>query len=278
MTRPLILVTNDDGIRSPGLAAACAALDPLGDLLICAPRTQQSGTGRSMPHYDHIDGMLFEDIVQFKDKSWDAVAVNATPALAVQHGFLELADRQVNLVVSGINYGENVGIGVTISGTVGAALEGSARGIPSLAVSLEVEPDKHLSYDAGIDWRAAMHYTRYFAARWLNTITPPDVDVLKIDVPASATPETEWQMTRLERMPYYLPKAPERETMYETVGRVGYMRGEQRFSGEDTDSYVLHRGIVSVTPLSLDLTSRVDRQDLRGLIEEADSDPDFPDI
>lgn len=269
MTRPLILITNDDGIRSPGLAAVAAALDPIADLLICAPRTQQSGTGRSMPNYDHIDGMLFKDLVEFGDQHWDAVAVNATPALAVQHAVLELAERHVDLVVSGINYGENLGIGVTISGTVGAALEAAARGIPALAVSLEVDQGLHLTYDNSIDWSAAMHFTRYFAETWLNTVTSKDVDVLKIDVPASATPATPWRMTRCERLPYYIPQPPDRESMFETAGRPGYKRAPMRFSGEDTDAYVLYHGEVSVTPLSLDMTSRVDRGELRGIIEQA---------
>lgn len=272
MTRPLILMTNDDGIRSPGLAAVAAALDPIADLLICAPRTQQSGTGRSMPNYDHIDGMLFKDIVEFGDQHWDAVAVNATPALAVQHGVLELADRHVDLVVSGINYGENLGIGVTISGTVGAALEGAARGIPSIAVSLEVPQGMHLNLDNSVDWSAAMHFTRFFAERWLNTITSQDVDVLKIDIPASATPGTEWQMTRCERLPYYIPQPPDREDMWSTAARPGYARAPMRFSGEDTDAYALYNGIVSVTPLSLDMTSRTDRNELRELIEQASTD------
>ncbi len=271
MTRPLVLITNDDGIRSPGLAALAAALDPIADLLICAPRTQQSGTGRSMPNYDHIDGMLFKDLIEFGDQKWDAIAVNATPALAVQHGILELAERHVDLVVSGINYGENLGIGVTISGTVGAALEGAARGIPSIAVSLEVPEGLHLSYDESVDWAAAMHFTRYFAERWLNTITSQDVDVLKIDIPMTATPDTQWHMTRCERLPYYIPQPPDREDMWTTAGRPGYARAPMRFSGEDTDAYALYNGFVSVTPLSLDLTSRTDRGELRSLIEQASS-------
>ena len=132
MTRPLILLTNDDGIKSPGLAAAAAALDPIGELLIVAPTEQQSGTGRSMPV--HSDGRLFETTISANGQTWNAFSANATPAQAVQHAVLELAERKPALAVSGINFGENVGLGVTISGTVGAALEAAAHRIPALAV------------------------------------------------------------------------------------------------------------------------------------------------
>ena len=136
-TQPLILITNDDGIDSPGLAALAPALEPLGDLLIVAPNKQQTSMGRSRSQEEGRDGRLFTREITAGGKSWPAFAVNATPALAVDHALQQLADRPVSLVVSGINYGENVGSCVTVSGTIGAALEAADHGIPAIARSMQ---------------------------------------------------------------------------------------------------------------------------------------------
>ena len=122
--RPTILLTNDDGIQSPGLWAAAEALSDLGWVQVVAPREQQSGMGRSLPATSK--GRIYKEKMTVRGKEWTVYAVDGTPAQAVQHGVLELTDTTPALVVSGINYGENTGNGVTISGTVGAALEASA--------------------------------------------------------------------------------------------------------------------------------------------------------
>ncbi len=264
MTRPLILLTNDDGIKSPGLAAAAAALDPLGELLIVAPTEQQSGTGRSMPV--HNDGRLFETTINAGEQTWKAFAANATPAQAVQHAILELADRKPALAISGINFGENVGLGVTISGTVGAALEAAAHRIPALAVSLQVDPKLHYNFDNSVDFSVSGYFTRFFAERWLNASRPDDVDVLKIEVPDNATPATEWRITRLERRAYFIPVAPTRLKLGDE-GRIGYKMTDKRFTDNHTDVGALQDGFVSVTPLSLDMTARVEFDTLRNLLD-----------
>jgi 5'-nucleotidase len=265
MTRPLILLTNDDGIESPGLAALAAALDPLGDLLIVAPSAPQSGMGRSHPPGN--DGRLFEHPVSYNGQSWPAYAANASPAQAVQHGIVELADRRPALSVSGINYGENVGVGVTGSGTVGAALEAAGFGVPALAVSLEVDVALHHDNngDTSVDFSAAIHFARLFARRWLEIERPRDVDVLKIDVPANATPETPWQMARLERAQYYIPLPPLRRSLGDT-GRIGYTINPRTMLDDDTDAGVVRRGLVAVTPLALDITSHIAPDMLAGLL------------
>ena len=128
--RPLILVTNDDGIHSPGLYAAAQAAAKIGDVLIAAPHTQQTGMGRSFPRCPD-DGIIEEIDVQerMREEFWyeemydgeiRAYAVHGSPARAVAHGVLELADRKPDLCVSGINYGENLGTCLTCSGTMGA--------------------------------------------------------------------------------------------------------------------------------------------------------------
>src|SRR5690606_34807232 len=111
--RPLILFTNDDGIDSPGLWTVVEAFSSLGEILVCAPREQQSGTGRSLPTTSR--GSIHPQQVPVNGRDFTVYAVDGTPAQSVQHAVLELADRWPSLVVSGINYGENTGNGVTIS-------------------------------------------------------------------------------------------------------------------------------------------------------------------
>ncbi len=263
MTRPLILLTNDDGVDSPGLAASAAALDALGDLLIVAPRVQQSGMGRSFPQDN--DGRLFETTIRYDGQRWKAYGANASPAQAVQHAVLELADRVPALAVSGINYGENVGVGVTASGTVGAALEAAGHNIPALAISLEVDVSQHYSNDDGVDFGTAIHFTRLFAQRWLAADRIANVDVLKIDIPASATEDTPWQITTLERAPYFIPLLPLRRSLGD-AGRIGYELNRSTLLDATSDAAVVRAGFVSVTPLTLDITARGHESALRHLL------------
>ncbi len=259
--KPQILLTNDDGIDSPGLWAAAAALSGVGFVNVIAPRDQQSGTGRSLPVSS--DGVIQTQKIQIKDQPWTVFAVGGTPAQAVLHGVLEIMPEPPDLVVSGINYGENVGTGVTISGTVGAALEAAAHGIPALAISLETEDHYHLTHSPEMDFSAAAHFAAYFGRLLLARRMPADVDVLKVEVPASATPETPWRVTRLSRLRYYESLPPQR-TSWEDPGSLRYRqaRSADEFP-PDSDVYTLGVArLVSVTPLSLDLTSRVNLREL----------------
>ncbi|RME45807.1 MAG: 5'/3'-nucleotidase SurE, partial [Caldilineae bacterium] len=192
--RPLLLITNDDGIASPGLHAAAEAVAPLGDLLIVAPHHQQTGAGRSFrPLTDH---RIYRHTLDIAGRPVTAYSIKGTPAQVVNAALLDLADRPVALTISGINFGENIGSGVTISGTVGAALESASHGVPALAVSLETPPEYHNAPSADVDFSAAAHFTRLFARKALSLCPfPADVDVIKVDVPATATPATPWRVT-----------------------------------------------------------------------------------
>ncbi len=262
MPCPLILVTNDDGTASDGLWAAVEALVELGDVIVVAPDRQWSGAGRSMPHT--VTGALQESV--HKTASGRVVptyAVDATPALCVVHAMIEFAPRLPALVVSGINFGENISTEITISGTIGAALEAAAFDIPGLAVSLEMSIPEHLTGGVEKDYSAAQAFTRYFAERILARDFPYDVDVLNVNVPKSATPETPWRMTRLSHCRYFLPLGPDRAN---GQGRPGYTVMPDPSTAEpDSDIWALRVArMVSVTPLSMDLTSRADF----GLVEE----------
>src|SRR3990172_968652 len=98
--KPLLLLTNDDGIRSPGLWAAAEALSAIGFVYVVAPREQQSGSGRSMPQSS--DGVLREEDVEVGGKTWKVYAVGGSPAQAVQHGLLELLPRPPPLLLPGL--------------------------------------------------------------------------------------------------------------------------------------------------------------------------------
>ncbi len=271
--RPLILFTNDDGIASPGLWAVVEAFYEVGDLLVVAPKTQQSGTGRSLPITS--EGRIHAEERLMRGENLTVYAVEGTPAQAVQHGVFELADRLPSLIVSGINYGENTGNGVTISGTVGACLEGASLGIPSLAISQQTRHDLHLTYSNDVDFGAAAHFALKFG-KWLldHEQRPDDVDVLKLDVPLGATPETAWKMTRLSRRRVYWPTRPERVALSD-VGRMGYHFDSDPSQAEpDSDVYVLmHEHLVSLTPMSLDMTSRTDLHRLRQIMTGEESYP-----
>lgn len=261
-----ILLTNDDGIHSPGLWAAAGVLGTLGHVTIAAPQHQHTGAGRSMP--SSSEGRIHEHQLLINGQSWTAYGVEGTPAQVVQHALLELMPRYPDLVVSGINYGENVGSGVTISGTVGAALEGASFGLPALAVSLQTESHYHRTYSTDIDFSTAAHFTHYFAQRLLTTVLPPDVDVLKLEVPESATPQTRWQMTRLSRYRYYFPIKPQRAQLTDKGG-IDYRRTVAEDASDiepDTDVGALLAQVVSVTPLSLDMTARVPLNELKSLL------------
>jgi 5'-nucleotidase len=265
--KPHILLTNDDGIRSPGLWAAASELSKIGYVTVAAPREQSSGMGRSLPSTS--DGIIRKELIQVNGQEWSVYAVGGSPAQAVLHGIFEVLSHKPDLVVSGINYGENVGYGITISGTVGAAMEAASLGIPALAVSLQTETQYHLSHSEDINFSTAGYFTAYFAKRILEKKLPHDVDLMKVEVPAHATPETEWQIAKLSSQRYYEP-VPAKRDSWEEPGSIIYKEAVKlEHEEEDTDVYVLRKKkIVAVTPLHLDMTARVKFEDFDKLLRD----------
>ncbi len=250
MECPLILVTNDDGIDSEGLWATVEAVLPLGEVLVIAPDREWSGGGRSMPF--NVTGRIVPAGREINGQWVVAYAVDASPALAVVHGVAELAPRCPALVVSGINPGTNLGIEVTISGTVGAALEAGAFNIPALAVSLEVDSG-HTS--DRMDYSAATVFTRRFARQLLTHALPCGVDALSVNVPSTTEPSTPWRLTRLCRRRTLLPVPPDRTN---GGGRLSFVEDIGQAQPDSDVWAVKVDRMVSLTPLSLDLTARVD--------------------
>lgn len=266
---PIIFLTNDDGIHSPGLRAAVQAVRHLGDIVVVAPSTQQTGMGRGFS--GNMDAPLIPLDYTVDGKPIKAFHGEGSPALVVQHGLNVLfPQHQPDLLISGINYGENLGTTITASGTIGAAFEGASQGIPALAVSLQTEVGAYFHY-TDRDWDVAAHFLQYFAEIMLTRSLPFDVDVLKVDVPGVATPQTPWRLTRLSRMPYYTASL-EKPSLKSTPGEAKIDIDADRISQEpESDVYALAIDhIVSVTPLSLDFTSRADFQTLHNILNEED--------
>lgn len=249
MPRPLILITNDDGVESPGLRAVVHALRGLGELIIVAPREQQSSSGRA---FYWRKRPVIQSEIRIGQTRARAYAVDGSPAVAMRHALMLLVPRQPALVVSGINYGENMGSGLTISGTVGAALEAAAEGIPALAASLETAKEFHMSHSDAVDFSVAAHYTRWMAKRILAHAIPQNAPLVNINVPSDATPTTPWRVTRASHQAYF-------RSLVSDGKFVGYdVVVDTEKLERDSDIYAVRVDrVVSVTPLTFDLTARV---------------------
>lgn len=251
------MLTNDDGIKSPGLRAVAESVADLGDVLIVAPRHQQSSMGRAFLG----SGASRAREYLINRRRVPAYAVTTSPAPTVRHAVLLIANRKPSLVISGINYGENLGNGITISGTVGAALEAANLGVPALAVSLATSIEYHLSYSKEIDFSIATRYVRKFARSILAHGMPRGVDVLNINVPKDVRPSVGWRWTRVSCSSYF-------HSTIKQTGRgkkiTGYdVKVDFDTLEDDSDiAAVLIDGVVSVSPLTLDLTARVPRLEL----------------
>ena len=240
--RPVILVSNDDGIHAPGIAALATALEVAGDVWVVAPDRERSAVGHALT----LHRPLIAD--QLGPRRF---AVNGTPSDCVNLALLGLLPVRPQVVVAGVNAGSNLGDDVTYSGTVSAALEGVLLGVPGLAVSL-IRPTGPASYRPAA--RVATRLTRLL-------LRDPDRGATLLNVNVPPGPPRGVRLTRLGRR-LYSEKVVERQDprgrRYFWIG-VGPPAWE---AAEDTDYAAVHSGYVSVTPLMLDLT---DYAGLRGL-------------
>jgi 5'-nucleotidase len=255
---PLILVTNDDGIHSPGLRAAAEAVAGLGDLLLVAPATQQTSMSRAYTHGGN-SGTIERVEVAVDGCAVPSYAVSGSPALAVTHAVLELAERPIALCVSGVNYGENIGGSIAVSGTVGAAMEAASHGIPAIAVSRTVEVSQWRTF-AELDWAGARHFTRRLAEQVLAEGLPDGVSVLNLNVPQGATDETELRKTVQARQRYYIRRRPEAARSLDQPYRFPVdivVDWDNLEPGTDIRAIVRDQ-VASVTPLTWQMTADTD--------------------
>lgn len=228
-----ILVTNDDGVFSEGIRLLAGALNEVADVTVVAPDREQSATGHSLTLHRPLR------MQQLGDRQY---SVDGTPTDCVNLGVLWLmAENPPDLVVSGINFGSNLGDDVTYSGTVSATFEGALLGIPSIAFSQEV--GEHFSFE-----RAAV-FARRFVEELLREDLPDDL-LLNVNIPAGAIKGVE--LTRLGRRRY---KQSVVEKLDPRGQRYFWIAGTPEWQEEDgTDQSAVIAGSVSVTPLHLDLT------------------------
>ncbi len=252
-----ILITNDDGVNSSGIMAAKKAAENLDEILVVGPATQQSGIGHALT--------LFEPVrvtdTHMADGT-EAYMVSGTPTDSVIIGIFQIAEEQPDLVISGINIGENLGKSeLTTSGTIGAAMEAAAHGIPALSVSLQVTRGDIKFHDGhvDIDFAHAIKTTEKVAKMILNRGLPSGVDFLNLNIP-SHPKKDDIRLTRLgERM--YNIHITER---LDPRGRPYYWIDGDSVEDDQvgTDVHTLKREkCATLTPISLDATVSIDLMD-----------------
>ncbi len=248
------LLTNDDGIYARGLLALYQELSRDAECLIVAPEVEQSAVGHAIT----IARPLMVRKAR-KNGSFLGYAVLGTPADCVKIGLGELAGGPVDLVVSGINRGANVGINILYSGTVSAATEAAIQGVPSLAISLDTHKEA--------DYTTAARFARKMAAFLLENPLPNVA--LNVNVPA--VPEEEIRgvvvakQGRARLMESFDKRVDPREnTYYWLAGETELPSQEQ----DDTDASALKRGMITVTPIYYDLTRHDLLDGLRTRVKE----------
>ena len=255
-----ILLTNDDGVSSPGLAALAAALAPLGRLSVIAPDRNRSGIGRGIT----IHSPLHVEEVGLTDGR-PALATDGTPVDCVRFAALGLFDDPPDVIVSGINLGLNLGDDVTYSGTVAAALEGTLLGVPSIAASADrCIPGATREQDV-YDFRAVAA----FVAKLVPIVARDDFPnhvILNVNGPGRPADQiSEARVTRLGRRIYDDQLTLESEEggrrRYAIYGRNPSWHPEP---GSDFDA--IEEGAVSVTPMHFDLTDVREMDRLEGLV------------
>jgi 5'/3'-nucleotidase len=246
--RPLILVSNDDGIHSDGVAALTTALGHLGEVVVVAPDRERSAASHSLTLHRPL---------RVEQIGPGRYAVDGTPTDCVNLAVNGILRARPQLVVSGINKGANLGDDVTYSGTVSAAMEGTLLGIASIAISLLGRDGFRFDVAAGFVGRLA---------QWvLERGLPPDT-LLNVNVPAPADgrPVRGFALTRMGRRRYgdaVVEKVDPRGKKYYWIG------GEelQFEDAEGTDFHAVSQGLISVTPIHLDLTNYRSFDALRAL-------------
>lgn len=242
-TRPLILVSNDDGIDAPGLAALANAMADFGDVYVVAPLFEQSAVGHAITIREPVRA---RSVRLELCEATSAYGVKGTPADCVKLAVNQLLPRRPDLVVSGINRGPNTAVNVIYSGTVSAATEAAILGIDSIAFSV-------CDWNAE-DYEPSRDVARAIARKVLSEGLPPGV-LLNVNVPGVPKDEirgilstrqarSRWEESFHERVD------PNNQPYYWLTGTFVNLD-----EGENTDLSAIERGFVSVTPIHYDLTA-----------------------
>jgi 5'-nucleotidase len=245
MSKPVILVSNDDGIDSEGIIALASALKRVGEVYVVAPDRERSAAGHSLTLHKPLR-------VDEVGRRW--YAVNGTPTDCINLAVNGILRKRPNLVVSGINKGANLGDDVTYSGTVSAAMEGTLLDIPSFAVSLATK--RKLRFEAAAEF--AVKLARHILRHGL-----PRDTLLNVNVPPTKTIKG-YRITRQGKRIYdnaIIEKVDPRGKKYYWIGG-----NELKWEGEsDTDFYAVSKKYISITPVHLDMTNYDSIEELKGI-------------
>ena len=243
------LLTNDDGIYAPGLAALEDAVNNELRTLVVAPSTEQSGVGHGITF---LSPLTAKEV--FRGEKRCGWAVDGSPADAVKLGVSEICPQRPDLIISGINAGLNAGINVLYSGTVAAAIEGSFFGITSIAVSLEW--DDNLNFERAANFASVL-------IKQLISLRPPAGSLFNINIPTAALVET----PEVRVVPMSVARYGEAfERRVDPRGRDYYWASNDPPpppSAQDSDVTALAEGVITITPLEYDLTNRTRLDELR---------------
>jgi len=251
MKKPLILVTNDDGITAPGIRTLIELMQAIGDVVVVAPDSPQSGMGHAIT----LDSTLYSKKMLDTDNSGTvAYSCSGTPADCVKLALQELLDRKPDICVSGINHGSNASINVIYSGTMSAAIEAGIEGIPAIGFSL-------CDYNWDADFSQAGTFIQTIVHQALENGMPKGV-VLNVNIPSIAKNELKGLKICRQAKANWKEKFDKRTS---PMGRDYYwLTGEFELldAGEDTDIFALSKGYISVVPTQFDLTAHYAIQEL----------------
>lgn len=241
-TRPLILVTNDDGIFAKGIRNLVEVMIELGDVVIVAPDSPQSGMGHAVT----INNILRVNEVAYPVEGVKAYSCSGTPVDCVKLAIYEVLEKKPDLIVSGINHGANSSINVIYSGTMSAAVEGAVESIPSIGYSL-------LDFSEDADFIPSRPYVKMIAERVINNGIPVGT-CLNVNIPKLPASEIKGVKVCRQAIGYWADAfdkrtAPGGKTYYWMTG--SFTNPDK---GEDTDDWALNHGYVSVVPTQFDLT------------------------
>ncbi|WP_125723292.1 5'/3'-nucleotidase SurE [Flavobacterium ustbae] len=248
--KPLILVTNDDGILAPGIRALISVMETIGDVIVVAPDKPQSAMGHAIT----INNTLFLDKISKDDDTIAEYSCSGTPVDCVKLAVNEILKRKPDLCVSGINHGSNSSINVIYSGTMSAAVEAGIEGIQAIGFSL-------LDFDWNADFEPIKSFVKKIALETLANKLPLGV-VLNVNFPKLKESEIKGIKVCRQAKAYYAQKFDKRQTPFgkDYYWLAGKFVNEDQ--GEDTDEWALANGYISVVPVQFDLTAHHSIQQL----------------
>ena len=250
MERPLILVTNDDGINAPGIRTLISIMKDIGDIVVVAPDSPQSGMGHAIT----INSTLHSSRITPKDSEITEYSCSGTPADCVKLAINELMPRKPDLCVSGINHGSNSSINVIYSGTMSAAIEAGIEGVPAIGFSL-------LDYRWNADFEQSKNFISMITLNALNNGIPKGV-VLNVNIPSVRESDIKGVKICRQAMAYWIEEFDKRKN---PLGQEYYWLTGKFINedlGEDTDEWALNNNFISIVPVKFDLTAHHAIKDL----------------